>query len=300
MTGLGRNAYTPSGAFRMARYPQAILAVVRRGRPEVAALVEALKRWASAQGVELWTISLDDPLPVDPDPAAFLAVSLGGDGTLLRCARLVAERGTPILGVNVGSLGFLAQTGAEELFKALEAIQGGHYVVEERLRVEAVFRGLTAHALNELTLTRLDVESFVEVELRWGDEPIGTYPGDGVIVATPSGSTAYSLAARGPVVHPAVESLIVTPLNVHALGLRPLVVPAPPPDAPAGRALTARLRAPGWLLADGAKVWRLEPGDELIVRRSRHPTRLVALPGRPGFFRTLQEKLGWGLVPRRG
>ncbi len=247
MTGLGRGAYTPSGAFRMARYPRAILAVVRRGRPEVTALVEALKRWASAQGVELWTISLDDPLPVDPDPAAFLAVSLGGDGTLLRCARLVAERGTPILGVNVGSLGFLAQTGAEELFKALEAIQGGHYVVEERLRVEVVFRGLTTHALNELTLTRLDVESFVEVELRWGDEPIGTYPGDGVIVATPSGSANARTTRCGCASAPGTTTMSPP---VGARGAKSAAVMAPSPS---------RSRLSKWAASRGYSSRRMRP-----------------------------------------
>ncbi len=278
----------------MAKYPKAILTVVRRGRPEAAALAKELERWAKAQNLPLWTISLDDSLPVDPDPKeGFLAISLGGDGTFLKCAQLVAEHGTPILGVNVGSLGCLTQTSAQDLFPALEAIQAGEYAIEERLRVEADYRGLTVHTLNEITLTRLDIESFTEIELLWGEEPIGVYPGDGVIIATPSGSTAYSLAARGPVVHPAVECLLITPLNAHALGLRPLVLPVDE------RKLIAQVRAPGWLLADGVKTWRLEPGDRLVFQRSKHPTRVIALPGRPGFFRLLEEKLGWGLVPRR-
>ncbi len=272
------------------KYPKAILTVVRRGRPEAAALAEELRRWAEAQGIELWRILLDDPLPVQPD-GGFLAISLGGDGTFLKCAQLVAAHGTPILGVNVGSLGFLTPLHAHELFPALEAIQRGDYTIEERMRVEADYRGLRAHALNEVTLTRLDVESFTEIELLWDEEPIGVYPGDGVIVATPSGSTAYSLAARGPVVHPRVECLLITPLNAHALGLRPLVLPA-------DSELTALVKAPGWLLADGIKIWRLEPGDRLTFRRAELRTRILVPYGRKSFFRVLEEKLGWGGRPR--
>jgi NAD+ kinase len=271
--------------------PRAILAVVNRSRPEAHEAVRSLERWAEAHEVECRVLALRERLPVEPDER-FLAVSLGGDGTFLRCAGLVAEHRTPVLGINVGSLGFLTQTNSRELVPALDQVLAGDYTIEERMRVEADCGGLQVSALNEIALVRTDVDDFTEIELTWRGELISRYPGDGVIIAAPSGSTAYSLAAAGPVVFPSLECFLVTPLNVHTFGLRPLILPA---DAQ----LMAEMRYPGWLLVDGMKIAKLLPEDRIEIRRSPYPTRLVVLGDGPGFFQLLAGKLCWGVGPRR-
>ncbi len=263
-----------------------ILAVVNERKPEAPSAVEALRRWAKAHHARLWIIKLAEPLPVKPTEE-FLALSLGGDGTFLRCAHLVAEYGTPILGVNLGSLGFLTQMSSQDLINALDQVMSGEYELEERMRLEAHHGSQQVSALNDLVLTRRDVDHFMEVHLYWREEFIGRYPGDGVIVATPSGSTAYSLAARGPIVFPTLECLLITPLNVHALGLHPLLLPAE-------TELLAEARRPGWLIADGTKALELEPGERVLIRRSPHRTRIVVLQSHPSFLRLLTEKLRWG------
>jgi len=274
-------------------FPKAILAVVYEKRPGAAGAVASLRQWAKARDLPLEVVPLRAPFPQEPDEE-WLAVSLGGDGTFLHCAYRVASRGTPVLGVNLGSLGFLTQTSAEELLPALDRVLGGRFRIEERLRLRVRVEGQDRDwsALNEVVLARRDVDDFTEVELRWGEEEIGSYPGDGVIVATPSGSTAYSLAAHGPVLHPSAEGMLITPLNVHTLTLRPLVLPA---NAP----LRAEMRYPGWLLVDGMKEAELAPGDRVQIDRSPYPTRLVVLEGQRGFFPLLREKLGWGQGPVR-
>lgn len=274
-------------------FPKAILVVVYEGRPGAAEAVASLRGWARARDLPLEVVPLRAPFPKEPDEE-WLAVSLGGDGTFLHCAYRVAPRGTPVLGVNLGSLGFLTQTSARELLPALDGVLAGRFRLEERMRLRVSLGEREWSALNEIVLARRDVDDFTEVALRGeGDDgEIGSYPGDGVIVATPSGSTAYSLAAHGPVLHPSVEGVLVTPLNVHTLTLRPLVLPA-------SAGLRAEMRYPGWLLVDGRKEAELSPGDRLRIDRSPHPTRLVVLEGRPSFFALLRGKLGWGRGPVR-
>ncbi|OGF53267.1 MAG: hypothetical protein A2Z21_01120 [Candidatus Fraserbacteria bacterium RBG_16_55_9] len=272
-------------------FPKKIIAVFHPHKPEVPQAVEALKRWAEAHHIGSWAIPLTEPLPVEPDEE-FLAISLGGDGTFLKTAKLVAQYKTPILGINVGSLGFLTQTHSQELIPALDQVFAGEFTLEERLRLEAEYNGQRVSTLNEIVLARTDIHDFTRVDLYWDEEFISRYPGDGVIIATPSGSTAYSLAAHGPIVFPALECMLITPLNVHALGLRPLILPAQ-------AELRAAVHFPCWLIADGIRAAELQSGSRVLIRRSAWSTRAVVLQDHPGFFDLMANKLGWGSSPPR-
>ncbi|MBI1729726.1 NAD(+)/NADH kinase [Candidatus Acetothermia bacterium] len=271
-------------------FPKKILAVVYTRRVEAPAVAIRLKEWASARGIECCALPFSEELPSEPDSDS-LAISLGGDGTFLRCAKLVAPYSTPVLGVNVGSLGFLTQISSNEMNKALDQVISGEFRIEERMRLQVKADKQLATALNEVVLSRADVDDFTEVDLYWNSEWISRYPGDGVMIATPSGSTAYSLAAYGPILFPGVNSILVTPLNVHALGLRPLVLPA-------NAQLNAEMHYPGQLLADGIKMAKLSANDKIEISRSDLPTRIVIPKSHPSFFQLLSDKLGWGVRPQ--
>lgn len=267
-------------------YPEKIVTVAHPGRPDASRAVEMLRRWAKAHNVKLWVLGLEDPLPLEPDEGT-LAVSLGGDGTFLKTARLAAEYDTPILGINLGSLGFLTQTNSEALVSALDQVLAGDFHIEERLRLKAEHKGKCLSALNDVVLSRADVDDFTEVDLYGDGEFISRYPGDGVIVSTPSGSTAYALAAYGPVVCPRLQCITVTPLNAHVVSLRPLVLPAE-------AEIVAEMRYAGWLVVDGSKTVKLTARDRVTVCRAPHSTWVITLDRHPGFFRLMSEKLGWG------
>ena len=271
-------------------FPKKIIAIVYQRRPEAPAVAERLAQWAGSHKIKSQIVSSADELAVTPDEN-FLAVSLGGDGTFLRCAKLFAEHKTPILGVNVGSLGFLTQINSDQLLPALEQVRMGEFRIEERMRLQVRFEKKSTTGLNEVVLSRLDVDDFTEVDLYWDSEWISRYPGDGVMIATPSGSTAYSLAAYGPILFPNVDSILITPLNVHALGLRPLVLPA-------SAKVNAKMHYPGHLLVDGVKIAKLSAHDRIEVCRSQDPTRVVIPKQYPSFFQLMSDKLGWGVRPQ--
>lgn len=263
-----------------------LLVLVNFAKEGAEALVEEIRSWGKGQGI---AIEVHGGLEGDKwavGPGTIL-LTLGGDGTFLRGALRLAHAEIPILGVNLGSLGFLTQTSAEELPQVLERLRRGEFEVEERMMLQGEVQGKKYLALNDLVLSRPGIEEFTELELFVGEEFVASYPGDGLIIATPTGSTAYSLAAGGPIIDPRLELLIVTPLVVHKLGLRPVIFL---PDA----TLRVVAREPATLLIDGDRAGELLPGDELWVTRSRYKTRLVRASPAPGLFRLLEGKLNWG------
>lgn len=230
---------------------------------------------------------------------ADLAVALGGDGTMLHVARQVAPRGIPLLGVNIGTLGFLSGAEAGDLKRCMDAVLAGKFAVEERSMLSAeVLRGGRRVfgpelALNEVVIRCGEQARAITLSTRSGERFMADYFGDGLIVATPTGSTAYSLAASGPIVDPSLDVTLVAPICPHALTQRPLIVPAHLP-------LTIRLgrrregEAPRVLVSlDGRSGCDLRIGDEVRVRRAETPLRLLLPPGR-SFFEVLRRKLKWG------
>jgi NAD+ kinase len=237
-------------------------------------------------------LDLDLNLGASQEPAA-LCLVLGGDGTLLYAARRVGLRGTPILGINLGSLGFLTAHPVSGAREAVESFLAGSLVKDERSMLEAeLWRqgSLLARQtlLNDAVVAKGALARIMDMHLRVGDQDAGPIKADGLIVATPTGSTAYSLSAGGPILHPSLEAVVISPICPHTLTLRPSVVPSSHTIS-----ITLEDAEDAHLTLDGQVGHRLLPGD--VVRL--HPAQArIALLQRPGmdFFALLQQKLHWG------
>ena len=223
-----------------------------------------------------------------------LVIVLGGDGTLLAVARVFAVVGTPILSVNLGSLGFLTEVRLADLYATLEGWRGGSHALDARAMLHAEqwragARQGSCEALNEIVVSKGDIARMGEFKVELDGKSVASFRADGVIVSTPTGSTAYTLAANGPILTPDVDALVVTPVCPHLLTLRPIVVRG---DA----SLTVRVEAVpnhALLTVDGQKALELRPGDEIRCRRSQYTVNLVRL-SESGFFEALRNKLSWG------
>jgi NAD+ kinase len=240
------------------------------------------------------------PRPAVWDPAVKLdcLLTVGGDGTLLRGARLLNGAETPILGINVGRLGFLATAPAQNLDWVLDAATRGAYTIEPRLALVATVEDGAGSlrtqpiALNDIVVHKAGVARVLRFRLSVDGEEVGAYSADGIIVATPTGSTAYSLSAGGPIVVHGVDAIVVTAICPHTLAVRPLVLPAsvsiliePIPPWEENEELLLSL--------DGQVSETLHPGERLVVRRAERPVMLGRL-GPEGFFARLRRKLNWG------
>ncbi|MEM1042003.1 MAG: NAD(+)/NADH kinase [Bacteroidota bacterium] len=226
-----------------------------------------------------------------------LVLSFGGDGTLLNAAHQIGTRETPVLGVNIGRLGFLTSAEVAEAEQAIRQIEAGLHEVEEREVLEATVDGRAdppRWALNDFVVAKSGSASMIDVQVHVDGYYLNDYWADGLIVATPTGSTAYSLAAGGPLLAPDSGALVLTPIAPHTLTTRPIVFP--------GRVeVTLRVtsRAASFLLAHDGTSDLIEcpeageGGVEITVRQAAHRVRLVRLPGR-GYFQTIRDKLSWG------
>ncbi|MBA3906507.1 MAG: NAD kinase [Pseudonocardiales bacterium] len=212
---------------------------------------------------------------------AEVVLVLGGDGTVLRAAELARPTGVPLLGVNLGHYGFLAEAEQEFLVGALDAIVCGHYAVEERMTIDAVARCngdvlARTWALNEAAIEKSTRERILEVVLEVDGRPVSAFGCDGVLCATPTGSTAYAFSAGGPLVWPQVEALLLVPSNAHALFARPMVIS---PDSRVAVEIAAS-GPPAVLDCDGRRIFELPAGARVEVTRGSAPVRMVRLDGR--------------------
>ena len=235
-------------------------------------------------------------LPLLDDGPLEAILSCGGDGTLLRAARQPAARGIPILGVNLGRVGFLTTASPATLGAALEALVEGRFVVESRRALEAEVeaadgtRTLHPLALNDIVIHKAGVARVVRLDVTIEGEVVGPYSADGLCIATPTGSTAYSLSAGGPIIVPGVDAIVITPIAAHTLAVRPVVVPGP-------WTISIRPLPPhqGDLLLsiDGQLATELADDATVHVRRATDPV-LLARVGDEGFFSRMRRKLHWG------
>jgi NAD+ kinase len=243
--------------------------------------------------------ALPQPVSLNVVPAQELVSKVdvvavfGGDGTLLYAARIVADSGVPILGVNLGSLGFLTEVKLEEMYTALESLLTGEYQLEDRMLLEVEVskrdRSLTRYlALNDAVINKGALARIIELEVSVNSQLVTLTRSDGLIISTPTGSTGYSLSAGGPILYPTLAALIITPICPHTLTNRPVVVPD---GAVVGVCL--RHGTDVMLTVDGQVGMPLEQGDCLKVMKATPVLRLVQSKGSP-FFRLLREKLKWG------
>lgn len=224
-----------------------------------------------------------------------LIIVIGGDGTFLRAARQFSERGKPIFGINRGRMGFLTEFSPEEAKVNLEEVIRGNYIVKERSMLEAVhMRNHTENQrivfLNDAVISKGAFSRTIQLHLEIDDEFLNLYAGDGLIIATPTGSTAYSLSAGGPIVTPSIENVyIINPVCPHMLGIRPMIVST-------SKTLRARVIANFenlLLTIDGQVAIQIEGNDEILFRESKRKIHLVTHPGK-NYYDILRQKLGWG------
>jgi len=246
------------------------------------------------------SMTLPDGLVPVASPEAMadadLAVVIGGDGSVLDAARWVRDTGIPVLGVNTGRLGFLSNVGTGEIDLAVDALAAGRVVYDDRallaVEVDGVDLGDFPFALNEVTVVKRDTSSMMTIGVRRDGRHVNTYWADGLIVATPTGSTAYSLSAGGPIVMPGSSVACLTPVAPHNLNDRPLVVPLDGEIV-----LVPDGREPQFLLTLDARIHVIEAGAEVRIRRAPFHFRLVNLEHQE-FFSTVRMKLHWGVDPR--
>lgn len=286
--------------------------VLRDRTPEIEEVLGRLKAWMEGRRVAVTVERLEGR--VTPGDVALaidridLLIALGGDGTLLRAARSVLGKGVPVLGVNLGRLGFLTALPATDLEAGLETVLAGEALLDARFALrgrienlgqrEAEAGGGNFFGLNDIVVHTSGAARVtplaLEVRSGAGWEEIGTFAADGVILSTPTGSTAYSMSAGGPILVPGVDCIVVTPICPHSLTVRPLVMPA---------AAQIRVSSPEsaghQVTVDGQVGQALATGHALVVAREATPVQLVRLPGQT-FFRTMRRKLNWAAqVPER-
>jgi NAD+ kinase len=277
--------------------------VSRPRRADIAAVAPPLVAWLNARGIAVLCDqetagyvpegTMAQPRETLPSHVDLLIV-LGGDGTLLAAARLMGEHNVPILPVNLGGLGFLTSVTLDDLYPVLEQAVNGHARYSERVLLESqvIRNGSAFHrarALNDAVLNKAALARILDLRLHINGEFVCNYKADGLIVSTPTGSTAYSLAAGGPIVYPRVSAFVITPICPHTLTNRPLVVPD-------SAQIEVGFEAAGgsiYLTLDGQVGVELKPGD--LIRITAAPDRLrLVRPQQKSYFSVLRDKLKWG------
>ena len=277
--------------------------IAKQGKPELGKVACEVTDWLRRHGYSVTVdgvtcefcpdcelVEREDIVGKHPD----FVVVLGGDGTLLSAARSVAAAGIPILGVNLGGLGFLTEIKQDEITTALAEVDAGRYELSLRSMIHCQVQrnGLCVagyDALNDIVMNQRAVARITEFAVRVNGTSVATYKADGLIVSTPTGSTAYSLAAGGPILDPDVPGFVITPVAPHALTNRPLVVQ----DTAVIEVRVAVTREQAYLTIDGQQGVPLEEEDVVVCRKSDFQVKLFKLPDR-SFFQVLRTKLKWG------
>jgi len=264
-----------------------VVIITKPNQKDVAEVAGQLAAWFRAKGIRT-------SVNPQPPPAADLCVVIGGDGTLLAAVRLMGSSQAPILAVNYGGLGFLTEVTLPELYPALERVLDGQFVIDQRMMLHAaVMRGessMASHqALNDIVINKGTLARIIELEARVNGQYVSSFRSDGLIVSTPTGSTAYNLSAGGPIVFPSMNAIIMTPICSHTLTNRPIVLPS---DVRVELTLRSS-EDEVYATVDGQVGLRLESADRLIVEQAGRTVQLIAPAGK-NYFDVLRGKLKWG------
>jgi NAD+ kinase len=278
--------------------------LLKRGKPEAAEIGAELAALLVHRGATV--VVTDEDAGTFPRAKAVLPerlgseidvlVVLGGDGTFLHGASLVADHGVPLLGINLGSLGFMTHYSLDQARAAIEAASAGQLPIDERMRLRVGIRSVvgketeTRTALNEAVITQRSIARLLDLEAQLDGSSIARYKADGLIVSTPTGSTAYNLAAGGPILTPDLEAIVLTPICPHTLTNRPVVM-----RGGARIVVTNVSGSPVTLTVDGQWSRELGPSDSIEVQKAERPLRTFRPPS--AFFAILRKKLSWGERP---
>jgi len=278
--------------------------IVNTQRPNSADVLRRVEVWAKKHGWPVVAVERINAVRTQDYPSVpsesfagnvDLLLSLGGDGTMLTAARAVSEAGIPILGINLGTLGFLTAAPPEETEIALDRVATGDLVVEERFMLEVSEQdgGNTRwSALNDAVIDKGGIARIITVHVHLNGEFLSEIAGDGLIIATPTGSTAYALSVGGPILWPTMQGFLTAPISAHTLAQRPMVFRADD----SLQVTIVSVAGEAMLTVDGQWTRKLAPGAKVGIRRAPYPARLVNFPGR-SFLRVLRSKLHWGLAP---
>jgi len=255
-----------------------IFLVVNHDQPQAVDLAAHVRAFLTSHGANL----------VDEKGSVDAIISIGGDGTILSLIHEYPHLTAPVLGINAGHLGFMADVPVSNIDPSLLELLAGHYTIEERLVLEAKKGSHTAFAINDVVIHRCPNASMIEVSLRTGGLDLNTFEADGLILATPNGSTAYSLAAGGPIVSPSLDALVITPISPHTISNRPLVLAASDPIEIEYLSTYPSVE----VSSDGIPSFSLAPREKFSVQKSRRVFKLIRLK-QHDYFSTLRTKLGW-------
>ncbi len=267
--------------------------------------VDSLVDWCRQHNHQLG-LSDDLSLPL-PQGASFVSrhevgancdmlISMGGDGTMLAASRAAVPHGTPILGINLGSLGFLTQQHHDQVTAALDSVAAGNYRIEERMLLKTEISGASNPlpcSLNDIVVSNAPVSRVIDINLKVNGEDVATYTADGLIIATPTGSTAYSLAVGGPIMHPKMSAIIAAPISPFSLTIRPIVFDAS--DVLQLRVTNEKRQST--LTLDGQVMITLHNREIITVTRAKQHAKFVVLPD-TSFYSVLRSKLHWGVPPQ--
>jgi NAD+ kinase len=270
-------------------------------------VVEEIIRWAGESGLDFFIceelVSLvghkeKSMSRAELGKASGVLISLGGDGTMLASARAVGKHQTPILGINLGGVGFLTEINSNDLQNTLNKLKKGDYFIEKRMVLETEVEGvkkLDQFALNDVVIDKGEVARLFLLHLYLQDEFVCSYSADGLIISTPTGSTAYNLAAGGPIINPRMNAIIVSPICPHTLASRPILFS----ENETLKAIVEISHREAVLTIDGQVAFGLKSGSTVLVRKAKHPVNLIKFRDR-SFYEILRGKLHWGARPKIG
>ena len=275
--------------------------ICKPGRPETLEILRSLLPWLAEKGCH--TLMDEDTAgrlgimgysKSEIAASAEMIIVLGGDGTMLSVSRLVAEKGIPILGINLGGMGFITEINRDELYEAVEGMLSGDCIFEERLMLTArLYREGEIEAeytvLNDVVFNKSALARIIDLDVFIHGTYVTTFKADGLIISTPTGSTGYSLAAGGPIIYPALDSIVLTPICPHTLTNRPIVLPG---DFQV-RIILKTQSEDVYLTLDGQVGLPLEVNDIIEIEKSEHKTKLI-MPSERDYFKVLRNKLKWG------